>query len=397
MQGFCKRLFIGKLILFGLFVASCSHMATTAVYDLKNVIAGKECVAIVPFDNLTSYPHAGRITSDLMAMAFYRSGKFRIMERTEIERIAALSQVTLPPRMDARFARTLGEVLGVDAVLMGSVSEYAYLDPTTGNPGVNLNVNLLDVETGKSLWVATHSRTSRDHINYKKDPVNRIAMLTVDHMTHPLFRKVPKRTVNYSEVCGNSLAIIPPPIPVEAKNETRSDLGVIAGRTLLKNGRVLTSVVLEFPNRNLPRILSDPESGSFKVDNLNPGKIRIIAKKDGFGEVIYEAEVKPGKITMMDLALGKEVRVRKRKLGTLTGKVLNVKGDVVDASVFLKSKNKNVDLRSSTGKDGVFSMKVAPGDYRVRFIAKGYISQSKSVKVEEKSKVILNVNLHPER
>jgi len=392
-----KYFFRGLLLLLlvqGLF--SCSHTATTAVYDFEDAILEKECIAIFPFDNLSQYPNAGRIASDIMATSFYRSGKFRLMERNEVERISQLSRVHFPRKMDTRFARSLGKALQVEAVLIGSVTEYAYLDPTVGNPGVSFSVNLIDVETGRSLWVASHSRTSKDHFQYKKDPINGIAMLAIDHMTAPLFRRIPARDIQSQKVCGNSQAIMPPAAPstVEASGPNE---GILAGRTLKKNGQVLGSVIVEFPNRGISRLLTDPETGGFKVDRLAPGTIRIVAKKEGYKEAVYETQIKAGKMEIIDLELAPSLNKRKRKRGTVTGKVLDIQGKPLKAAVFLKSKNSKVDLKANTNDKGRFFIKMPPGTYNVRVIARGFITQNKKIKVENKSKVILNINMHPER
>jgi hypothetical protein len=290
----------------------------------------------------------------------------------------------------------LGAALEVEAVLIGSVTEYAYLDPTVGNPGVSLSVNLVDVATGKSLWVGSHSRTSKDQFQYKKDPINGIAMMAVDHMTGPLFRRVPQRKINFKQVCGNTEAIIPPAAPsleeVLGPNE-----GVLAGRTLSKNGQVIGSVIVDFPNRGIGRILTDPETGAFKIDRLAAGSIRIVAKKEGFEEAVYSTEIKPGKMEIVEVELMPAIEQRERKRGIVTGKILDIDGNPLKATVFLKSKDSKIDLKAGTGEKGEFYINTPPGKYSVRIIVRGFITQNKKIKVENKSKVILNINMHPER
>lgn len=397
------RRFLGVILGVALLAAglqACTHTSSTEVFDFDREIAKKECIAIFPFDNVTDYPNAGRVVADLMATSLFRSGKFRLMERSEIERVAQLSHVALPRRTQANFVRSLGEILEVDAVLIGSVTEFAYLDPAVGNPGVNISATLVDVASGKTLWVGSHARTSTDEIQYKKDPLLRVAALAVEAMTQPFISKVPARTVNHSAICGNSEAIIPPPSE-ELEQVALPTSGVLLGRTTSpKLNSAVGSVILEFPNRDISRLLSDNDTGSFKLDNLSPGTIRVIASKDGFSDSIIDAEIVPGKTTIVNVPMNEgvsTVTARKKSGGAVAGRIVDLQGQPVNATVFLQTSGREA-IRASTDEKGKFVLKqITPGSYQVRIVAKSYITQSKVVKVDNNAKVILDVNLHKAR
>src|SRR5262245_59246298 len=98
-------------------------------------------------------------------------------------------------------------------------------------------------------------------------------------------------------------------------------------------------------------------------------------------------------MTILDLKMEPSLESRERREGTVTGKILDLGNKPVEATVLLTSKQGNVDLKTASGSDGRFQMKLPAGNYQLRVVAKGFISQSKKFKVENKSKVILNISM----
>ncbi len=57
-------------------------------------------------------------------------------------------------------ARRLGEKLGVDTVVYGSVGEYGYLRGIDQGPAVSVTLRMLDVPSGQVIWAASRSESS---------------------------------------------------------------------------------------------------------------------------------------------------------------------------------------------------------------------------------------------
>ncbi len=168
----------------------CGHKYVTARADRGEDLSGIESVAVLPFENMTKFPEAGKIVADLLATELYISGKYRVMERTEAVAVCAEEGIRIGEAVDNEFARTLGEKLGVDGVIIGAVSEYWYRiyreDDEEVEPAVGFNARLVSVATGEVVWSAGVTRSSYDLFLTRKDPLNRVAQLAVIDMLRTL-------------------------------------------------------------------------------------------------------------------------------------------------------------------------------------------------------------------
>ena len=155
-----------------LFLASCSFQ--------QEYISGKEIhskarlVAVLPLVNLTSYPNAGRIVSDLLATEFYANTHFQLMEQTEMLEKLKGKEADLDEVLDNAVAQKVGTSLGVDTVVFGSVTEYRYKRGLDENPVVGFNIRMLDVKSKRILWAGSKSQTGGCFL-FCEDSLNRLA------------------------------------------------------------------------------------------------------------------------------------------------------------------------------------------------------------------------------
>lgn len=169
---------------------SCGHKYTSARAVDDEDFSSIKSVVVLPFENMTKFYAAGKIVPDLIATELYISGRFKVMERTEAVALCAEEGIKIPEALDAGYARTLGEKLGVDGVFIGSVSEYWYRiyreEDEEVEPAVGINARLVSVATGEVVWAASVTRSSYDLLMSQKDPLNRIAQLSVMEMLDTL-------------------------------------------------------------------------------------------------------------------------------------------------------------------------------------------------------------------
>lgn len=169
-------------VLLALLLAACADTRYAADYVVAGTTA-RQRVAVVPLENLTNYPKAGLIVSEFVATELYRRGLFDLVEGTALRRsLAALE----PERADLAAsvgAAELATRLGVDAVLVGSVSEYGYQHGLHEEPVVGVNLRLVEAD-GDVSWAASHSTTGRGYI--ARDSVNAAAQRLVDEMVDTL-------------------------------------------------------------------------------------------------------------------------------------------------------------------------------------------------------------------
>lgn len=116
-----------------------------------------ERVAVVPFENLTNDAAAGHRVTRLAITELLATGAVDVVEPGEVQ--AALD------RMGARITTpsteqviSLGETLGVQAVLVGSVTQSETLrSGAVAMPVVTVDVHMVETETGAAVWAATHT------------------------------------------------------------------------------------------------------------------------------------------------------------------------------------------------------------------------------------------------
>lgn len=116
-----------------------------------------ERVAVVPFENLSNDPTAAPRVTRLVITELLASGAVDVVEPGEVQ--AALD------RMGARITTpsteqvvSLGQTLGVQAVLVGSVTQSEVLrSGAVQIPVVSLDVHMLETETGVAVWAANHT------------------------------------------------------------------------------------------------------------------------------------------------------------------------------------------------------------------------------------------------
>jgi len=138
-----------------LFILSCSYQ--------QDYIRGKEIhakarwVAVLPLVNLTTFPNAGRIVLDLLTTELYANTDFQILEQTEMLKKLKGNEDDLDQVLDKAVAIRVGDALGVDTIIFGSVTEYRYKRGLDEAPVVGVNIRMLDIKTDRILWSGSKS------------------------------------------------------------------------------------------------------------------------------------------------------------------------------------------------------------------------------------------------
>lgn len=141
-------------------------------------------VAVLPFENLTNYPSAGQIAADLVSTELYSLGLYRAVEASRVRNQLTAAKVDAEKLSDSTSAQAAGRTLGVDAVLVGSVSEYGYQHGLREEPVVGLNARLVRASDGAVLWASSQSEAGRGY--FSRDSVNNVAQRVVARMMDSL-------------------------------------------------------------------------------------------------------------------------------------------------------------------------------------------------------------------
>jgi TolB-like protein len=114
-------------------------------------------VAILPFNNMSSDRHAGERVRNNLTVDLMSRGVFGVKERGEVSKVmrlvlrAAGYEEGGLLEVDQETFKLIGEKLGVQAVILGSVDEY---EGRGGRSVVTLSVRMHDTSSGIVLWQA---------------------------------------------------------------------------------------------------------------------------------------------------------------------------------------------------------------------------------------------------
>jgi curli biogenesis system outer membrane secretion channel CsgG len=105
----------------------------------------------------------GKSISNILVTELVKDGSFKIVERSQLERILGEQKLGKDAAISASEAVKLGKLLGVSAVIVGSVTEYNTKTETKGFLGVGrkvktakvaVNARIVDTSTGEIIFAA---------------------------------------------------------------------------------------------------------------------------------------------------------------------------------------------------------------------------------------------------
>lgn len=149
---------VGVSLVLALLATGCaSGMPSTEFTNTDIDFSFVQRVAVLPFENLSGDQQAGLRATRLSITELLASGAVDVVEPGEVQ--GALSR--LPGRVvrpTIEQIRTLGQDLGVQALVMGTVAQSEVLrSGAVSRPAVTLDAQMVETETGTVIWAATHT------------------------------------------------------------------------------------------------------------------------------------------------------------------------------------------------------------------------------------------------
>lgn len=173
-------------------VTGCGKYSQKVYQTSPDILIGVSKVAIIPFENLSMTPNANKVVSEMFHSYLESAQKFQVSSRDEVKN-ALKSEVTLARgKIDRAVARSLGKELDVDAVIVGSVLEYTYLQEVKDGtvvarePIVGILVRMIDVQKGSILWSSLHSRSSYEILRSNHSSITDVAQKAIDYIVHTI-------------------------------------------------------------------------------------------------------------------------------------------------------------------------------------------------------------------
>ena len=102
-----------------------------AVLDFDTAAATQGGVDFFMFQS-SSGPNLGKVVADLLITRLVQDGSASVIERAALDKLVAEQNFTNSDRTDPLTAAKLGRLLGVDAIILGSITNYVFEDQTKG-------------------------------------------------------------------------------------------------------------------------------------------------------------------------------------------------------------------------------------------------------------------------
>jgi len=203
-----KKIGILILILFVFSIANCGKGYKSSVIKSLSELNMIRCVVVLPFDSVPTKDNEkpGRIIATMIANKLLSTKKFNVLEWDEVDAILQAQNITLPASIDSAFAARVGEILSVEGVLFGAVTEYGYKKGRNSYdavPVVGVISKLLSVKSKDVIWSSSFARSSKDFFDTERDPLTRVSMIVVNDLVNSFAGKVKKRNVDYTAPCWN--------------------------------------------------------------------------------------------------------------------------------------------------------------------------------------------------
>ena len=148
---------------------SCALLALVCAGALA--AADKPRIAVLEFKNKADnqwWFHGGaEAAQDVFVTELVKSGKFRVMEREQLEALMQEKNLTLSGDVDPKTAIKIGKLIGGNDLLTGAVTEYGEAGSSAHAPGVlglpgfsggkktftaAMNARVINTSTGEILW-----------------------------------------------------------------------------------------------------------------------------------------------------------------------------------------------------------------------------------------------------
>ena len=118
----------------------------TSLFPQENI----QKVAVLTFESPLMDPEAGPHISNLFEVNLQQLSVYKIAERAEIEKVLREKGLPLSPSLSAGAIRQIGDLLKVDGVILGAVSQYGRFD-------MAFTARLVSTKTGMVLWTVAQT------------------------------------------------------------------------------------------------------------------------------------------------------------------------------------------------------------------------------------------------
>ena len=142
------------LLFFLVILAGCGGRVVKYINPNANFSYIKD-VAVLPFNNLGGDKNAGEKVRGALVVDLMSREVFNVIEQGEVSKVldvvlrSAGGEAGMALQPDKEMLKVIGERMGVQAVIIGSVDDYS---SSGGAPLVSISLRMLDTSSGVVLW-----------------------------------------------------------------------------------------------------------------------------------------------------------------------------------------------------------------------------------------------------
>ncbi len=115
-------------------------------------------VAVLPFKDAPGAPGSGEAAAEALTIHLLKIPQYEMIERSALEQILKEQNLSLTGAIDPQTAAKLGNLIGTDALVIGSVAQFQkrrfqILPPAK----VTISARMVRTDTGTIDWTATYT------------------------------------------------------------------------------------------------------------------------------------------------------------------------------------------------------------------------------------------------
>jgi len=197
----------------GIVLFACAHTYREELVKPSSPLEAPRCIAILPFENLSGFPEAGRIVADFVATEIYATNRFCLMERMEAERILQEAGILLSSRLPTKKeAKDIANALGVEGLIMGTVSDFSYgstlAEMRVARPSVSVTAKLIRASDGEVIWAEAVDQVAGGVINPRKASLSQIALRVAKTIAKSLEKAFTPTSMELTRPCWEGKTIL---------------------------------------------------------------------------------------------------------------------------------------------------------------------------------------------
>ena len=121
-------------------------------------------ICVLPFDSNAAVPEATRIVADVLAVRLAEANGFDVVEPAVMRKAALDAGIGTFRSIGTPELKKIAKATGTSLFLRGTI--FAFSDAKRSVPMVDLELMLVDVDSGKVLWNANHTRKGSDYTGF---------------------------------------------------------------------------------------------------------------------------------------------------------------------------------------------------------------------------------------